>query len=75
MRAQKEGRGGTVFILNVSTRRGWVLSFTLLRLYSPEGAQIRIVQQAGWSSGPVWTGIERRISGFHGSVHHVDCSK
>jgi hypothetical protein len=57
-----KGRYRCSSILNDSTRRGWVIISTLLRLYPREGAQIRVVQQAEWSPGPVWTGMERRIS-------------
>jgi len=28
------------------------------RLYSQERDQVTIVQEAGWASGPVWTGAE-----------------
>jgi hypothetical protein len=38
-----------------------VVNATLWPLYPREEAQIRIVQEAGWSPGPVWIGMENRI--------------
>jgi hypothetical protein len=38
-----------LLFLNLSTRRGWVVSTTHLPLYTQER------QEAGWAPGPVWT--------------------
>jgi hypothetical protein len=40
------------------TRRGWGVSVTPRSLFTPGKDPVPIVQEAGWVSGPVWTGAE-----------------
>ena len=42
-------------------RRVWVISITPRPLY-PSKDPVPIVQEAGWASGPVWTGAENLTS-------------
>jgi hypothetical protein len=50
-----EGGGGiTLHCLVLGARRGWVVSTTPRPLY-PGKDPVRIVQEAGWAPGSVWT--------------------
>jgi len=40
-----------------SVTMGWVVNATPRPLYTGEDP-VPIVQEAGWASGPVWTGVE-----------------
>jgi len=40
------------------TRRGWGFSVTPRPLFTPGKDPVPIVQEAGWASGPDWTGAE-----------------
>jgi hypothetical protein len=40
------------------TRRGWGVSVTSRLLFTPGKDPVPIVQEAGWSPGPAWTGAE-----------------
>jgi hypothetical protein len=40
------------------TRSGWGVSVTPLPLFTPGKDPVPITQEAGWASGPVWTGAE-----------------
>jgi len=40
------------------TRREWGVSVTPRPLFTPGKEPVPIVQEAGWASGPVWTGAE-----------------
>jgi hypothetical protein len=44
-------------ILELSTKRGWVVSTTLWPLY-PRKDPVPIVQDARWAPGPVWTCVK-----------------
>ena len=44
--------------MNNGTRRGWGVSVTPWPLFTPGKDPVPIVQEAGWSPGPVWTGAE-----------------
>jgi len=44
--------------LNPGAREGWVLKATPRPLYTRERDSVPIVQQAGYTSGPVWTGVK-----------------
>ena len=37
---------------------GWVVNATPRLLYPRERDPVPIVQEAGWATGPVWTGAE-----------------
>jgi hypothetical protein len=45
-------------IIILGTRRVWVVSAMPQQLYPQERDSARIVQAAGWASGPVWMGLE-----------------
>jgi hypothetical protein len=44
------------------TRRGWGVSVTPRPLFTPGKDSVSIAQEAGWASGPVWTGAENHAS-------------
>jgi hypothetical protein len=46
--------GIALHFLDLSARRGWLVSTTLRPLY-PGKYPVPIVQEAGWAPGPVWT--------------------
>lgn len=55
-----EGSMGVVLLmLNLSARWRCVVHTMLLRLHPHERAPVPIVEQGGWASGPVWTGMEK----------------
>ena len=43
------------------TKRGWGVSVTPQPLFTPGKDPVRIVQEAGWAPGPVWTGAENLV--------------
>jgi hypothetical protein len=57
-----EGGWGTevqiYLFFNLGAVRGWVGSATIRPPYPPERDPVHIEQEAGWASGPVWTGME-----------------
>ena len=54
--AQKVRRGIALLFQDHGTRRGWVVSSTPRPYLTPGKDPVPIVQEAGWASGPVWTG-------------------
>jgi hypothetical protein len=54
MLAQRGGGGVAPKHSQASTRRRWGVSTTLQPLYPREREPVPTVQEAGWSSGPVW---------------------
>jgi len=56
--ARKGSRGIALLFLDHSTRRGWGVSVTPRPLFTPGKDLVPIVQEAGWTLGPVWTGAE-----------------
>jgi hypothetical protein len=44
--------------LDIGTRRGWGVSVTPRPHSTPGKDPVPIVQEAGWTPGPVWTGAE-----------------
>ena len=44
--------------LDHGTRRGRGVSVTARSLFTPGKDPVPIVQEAGWTPGPVWTGVE-----------------
>ena len=58
-RTANRGSSGIVLLfLDHGTRRGWGFSVTPRPLFTPEKDPVPIVQEAGWTPGPVWTGAE-----------------
>ena len=53
---QRVGRGIAVLFHDRCTRRGWVVSSTPRPQFTPWIDPVPILQEAGWSAGPVWTG-------------------
>ena len=58
--AQRVGRGIALLFHDRGTRRRWVVSSTPWPHFTPEKDPIPILQEAGWASGPVWTGGKSR---------------
>jgi len=56
--AYRASRGIALLFRDHGTRRGWGVSVTPRSLFTPGKDPIPIVQEAGWSPGPVWTGAE-----------------
>jgi len=57
---QRVGSGVALLFHDRGTRRGWVVSNTLRPHFTPEKEPVPIVQEAGWATGPVWTGGNSR---------------
>ena len=55
-------RGIALLFLDHGTRRGWGVSVTPRPLFTPGKVPVPIVQEAGWTPGPVWTGAENLSS-------------
>jgi len=51
-------RGIALLFYDHGTRRGWGVSVTHRPLFTPGKDPVRIVQEAGWTPGPVWTSAE-----------------
>ena len=58
--AQRVGRGIALLFHDRGTRRGWVVSSKPLPHFTPGKDPVPILQEAGWSPGPVWTGGKSR---------------
>jgi hypothetical protein len=54
------GRGIALLFHDRGTRRGWVISSTPWPHFTPRKEPVPILQEAGWASGPVWTGSKSR---------------
>ena len=50
------GRGIALLFHDRGTRRGWVVSSTARAHFTPGKDSVPILQEPGWSPGPVWTG-------------------
>ena len=50
------GRGIAILFHDHGSRRGLVVSSTPPPYFTPGKDPVPIVQEAGWASGPVWTG-------------------
>ena len=62
--AQSVGRGIALHFQDRGTRRGWVVSSTPRPYFTPGKDPVPIVQEAGWASGPIWTGGKPRANGI-----------
>ena len=62
--AQRVGRGIALLFRDHGTIRGWVVSSTPRPHFTPGKDPVPILQEAGWTPGPVWTGGKSR--------HHRD---
>ena len=58
--AQRVGRGIALLFHDRGTRRGWVVSSTSRPLFTPWRDPVPILQETGWSPGPIWTGGKSR---------------
>jgi len=56
--AHWESRGIALLFHDHSTRSGWGVRVTPRPLFTPGKDPVPIVQEAGWATGPVWTGAE-----------------
>jgi hypothetical protein len=55
------GSGVTdVIIINLSAGWGWVINTMPWPFYPWKGFPVPIVRESGWTSGPVWTVVEKR---------------
>ena len=57
---QTVGRGIALLFYDRDTRRGWVVSSTPRPHFTPGKDPVPILQEAGWTPGPVWTGGKPR---------------
>jgi len=58
--AQRVSIGIALLFDDHGTRRGWVVSSTPRPHFTPGKDPVRILQEAGWAPGPVWTGGKSR---------------
>ena len=58
--AQRVGRGIALLFLDRGTRRGLVISSMPRPHFTAGKNPVPILQEAGWASGPVWTGGKSR---------------
>jgi len=58
--AQRVGRGIALLFHGRGTRRGWVGSSTPQPQFTPGKDPVPVLQEAGWVSGPIWTGGKSR---------------
>ena len=58
--AQRVGRGIALLFHDRGTRRGLVVSSTLRPHFTPGKDPVPILQEAGWTPGPVWRGGKSR---------------
>jgi len=59
--AQTVGRGIALLFHDRGTRRGWVVSSTPRPPFTPGKDPVSILQEAGWTPGPVCTGGKSRL--------------
>jgi len=56
--AHRGSRGIALLFHDCGTRREWGVIITTRPLFTPGNDPVPIIQEAGWASGPVWTGGE-----------------
>ena len=56
--AHRGSKGITLPFQDHDTMKGWGVSGTPRPLFTPGKDPVHIVQEAGWTPGPVWTGTE-----------------
>ena len=54
--SQRVGRGIALLFHDHDTRRGWVVSSTPRPHFTPGKDPVPILQEVGWTPGPIWTG-------------------
>jgi len=54
-------RGIALLFHDHGTRRGWRVKVTPRPLFTPRKDLVPTVQEAGWATGPVWTGTENLV--------------
>ena len=59
--AQRVGKGIALLFHDRGTRKGWVVSSTPRPHLTPGKDSVPILQEAGWTPGPVWTGEKSRL--------------
>jgi len=57
---QRLGKGIALLFHDHDTRRTWVVSSTTRPHFTPGKEPVLIVKEAGWATGPVWTGGKSR---------------
>ena len=58
--AQRVSRGIALLFHDRGTRRGWVVSSTPRPRFTPRKDPVPILQEVGWTPGPVWKGGKSR---------------
>ena len=58
--AQRVGRGIALLFHDRCTRRGWAVSNMPRPHFTPGKDSVPVLQKAGWTPGPVWTGGKSR---------------
>jgi hypothetical protein len=56
--AHRRNRGTALLFYDHDTKSGSEVSITLRSLFTSVKEPVPIVQEAGWATGPVWTGAE-----------------
>ena len=59
--AHRGSRGIALSFHDHAIRNGWGVSVTPPPLFTPWEDPVPIVQEAGWTPGPVWTGAENLV--------------
>jgi hypothetical protein len=54
-------RGIALLFLDHGTRKGWGVNVTPWPLFTPGKDTVPIVQEAGWTLAPIWTGAENLV--------------
>jgi len=68
--AHRGGRVIALLFLDHGARRVWGVSVTPRPLFTPGKDPVPIVQEAGWTPGPVWTGAENHAPT---GIRSLDC--
>jgi hypothetical protein len=58
VKARRKNRIQVYCFFNLGPRWGWMINVTSRPLYPQERDPVSIVQEAGWTPEPVWTGAE-----------------
>ena len=58
MKTQRDSRVQLYQFFNLDNRQGWMVNAIPRLLFLQESDLVPIVQEAGWASRPVWTGVE-----------------
>jgi len=68
-------RGTALLFLDHVTRRGWGVSVMPWPFFTPRKDPVPILQEAGWATGLVWTGVENLAPHRDSILDHPACSQ